>query len=214
MKKRERKMAIKIAKVFSILAVFYLICAISGGDKGLFVSLLNGQEDNKDYGTSFRFFSDIYGHSVSLPLQFEVHALRLALVYRGIGVGTSGFKVYGRDLFDDFENNHKLVAYWAPLYFYYIPWSSKQKTGDVIPIVAYSYLGLSAWGLEQAKFLDFGLGFNFYLLDFSAGYNTITSDSRDCFYNFESSDEVKDYPVSWNGFYISVNLSTGFWIAL
>jgi len=74
-------------------------------------------------------------------------------------------------------------------------------------------LGGSAWGLEQAKFLDFGLGFNCYLLDFRAGYNTITANSRNCFYNFEDDDDINDYPVSWNGFYISLNLSTGFWIA-
>ncbi|MCK4421148.1 hypothetical protein KAW48_05055 [candidate division WOR-3 bacterium] len=206
-------MKIKIFRILSLIVFLFLICAIPGGEKDLLVSSPNGQENNKDYGTSLRFFIDIYGHSTSFPLQFEIHALRLALVYRGIGVGTSGFKIYGKDLFDDFKNNHKLVAYWTPLYFYYIPFSSKQKTGDVIPVVAYSYLGLSAWGLKQAKFLDFGLGFNFYLLDFRAGYNTFTSDSRNCFIDFDNIEEVEDYPVSWNGFYISLNLSTGFWIA-
>jgi hypothetical protein len=205
-------MTIRINKVYFLIVLICLLCVSFGG--GLLASSLNWQYHGNNYGTSLRFFIDIYGHGASFPVQFEVHALRLALVYRGIGIGTSGFKVYGIDLFDDFENNHKFVAYWAPLYFYYIPFSSRQKSGDVIPIVAYSYFGGSAWGLKQAKFLDFGAGFNFYLLDFRAGYNTFTSDSRNCFYNFENSGDVKDYPVSWNGFYISLHLSTGFWIAL
>lgn len=173
-------MAIKIVTVFIAISTFCLICAIPGGDKVLLVNSAYGQEYITEYGTAMRFFIDIYGHGTALPLQFEGHVLRLAVVFSGIGVGTSGFKVYGKDLFDDFKSNHMFVAYWLLLYIYYIPFSSKQKTGDVIPLVAYSYLGVSAWGLEKAKFLDFGLGFNCYLFDFRAGYNTIKADSRDC----------------------------------
>lgn len=169
----------------------------------------------QEYKTIWRGYIDIYGNSASLPVQFETHALQLVLAYRGVGIGTSVFKLYAKDVTtSNFKDDHKFVASRAPIYLYLIPFASNRKAWDVTPFAMYSFLGGSSWGIKSGKFFDLGLGFTTYLLDFRFGYNTICSASRNPFMNFEDVEDLDDYSVSWNNFYISVSLSTGFWLAL
>ncbi len=185
-------------------AILKFICITQGS----IAYLAHGE----DYNTIWRGYIDVYGTSASVPLQFEAHALRLAATYKGIGIGTSAFKLYAKDLLgSDFESEHKFIAFFAPVYVYYIPFATDRRTGDITPLVFYSYLGGSAWGLKQAKFIDLGIGFNYYLLDLRVGFNGIKAESRNCFYELDVND---DYPVSWNKLYISANLSTGYWLAI
>ncbi len=182
----------------------------------------------KKYKTTQLGYIDIYGNSASLPVQFESHALRLAFIYKKFGIGMSGFKLYTNDfgtLFgeEDGDNGNDSmmvisqeedgvggsIATIAPIYFYFIPFSSSRKAGNVIPMVGYSYLGGSLWGLNGARFFDLGLGITLFLLDFRLGWNTLSSDSRD---PFRSSDI--DESFSQSSVYASVGLSTGFWFSL
>ena len=107
------------------------------------------------------------------------------------------------------ENNNYVIASWAPVYFYYVPFASNRQAGHMIPLVGYSYLGGSLWGMKDTKFLDLGLGFSLYLLDFRVGWNTFRSESQHAFETIED-----DSSVSRNSFYTSISLSTGFWFSL
>lgn len=134
------------------------------------------------------------------------------MTYKGIGIGTSAFKVYAEDLLNsDFESEHKFIGFFAPIYLYYVPFAAHRRAGDITPLVFYSYIGGCMWGLKQAQLIDFGIGFNYYLLDLRAGFNRLKAESRNCFCELDPND---DYSVSLNKFYISLNLSTGYWLAI
>ena len=182
----------------------------------IYVTQTGGCAHGTKYRTTWRGYFDVYGNSAAVPFQFEGHLLRFAFAHKDIGIGSSGFKLYAKDMFGSdisFKDDHKFVGFFAPIYLYYIPIASHRNTGDVTPLVCYSYLGGCFWGLKQAKLFDLGIGFNYYFFDLRAGYNAISAESRNF---FASSDweEFDDYPVSWESFYLSVNLSPGLWLSL
>jgi hypothetical protein len=70
--------------------------------------------------------------------------------------------------------------------------------------------------MSNAKLFDVGLGCTLHLLDFRAGYASITAASRNPFMTAEQFKDANlaDCAVRCRGFYASVELSTGFWLSL
>lgn len=170
------------------------------------------------YTTDWRCYLDVYGISASIPVQFDVHLLKFVFAYKFIGFGTKAFNVYAKIPFNKtFADSHKLVAFYAPLYLYYIPFASNRPTGDVTPFATYFYIGGSSLGMKGAKLFDVGIGASMYVWDFTFGYNAISADSRNPFVKPDSSDggdnSFHDYPVSWGSFYASVTISSGSWLS-
>jgi len=163
--------------------------------------------------TEWRGYEQILGMNASFPVKFELQFTTFALTYKGFGIGITGVDLYAWDMFDDFSDNHKIVAAIAPLYIYYIPWASHRPTRDITPTVFNIHVGVGFWGMKKTSLLDIGIGFQYYLFQFGAGYKSIGSESRNPFVP-ENATDFHDYPVHNNTLYISINLTPGIWVAL
>lgn len=162
-----------------------------------------------EYKTTWRGYFNLAGLSITVPEHLDARTLEFAFVYRSFGLGTKGFRLYNNfNLGDSVE----LAGFIAPAYLYYVPFGSHRKTGDITPMVMYLYAGLCAWGLKQGMLVDFGLGFNYYLISLRIGYNGIRTESR-IFFDVDDPG-FNDWPISWRSFYISFDLFPGFWISL
>lgn len=187
--------------VFTLRTALLVLCVFG---------ILSGAEIIR---TEWRGYEQSIGLIASFPVKFEAQVGSFALTYKGFGIGTTAFDLHAWDLFDDFDNNHKMIAVFAPAYLYYIPWASHRRSKEITPVVFNFHAGVCFWGPKSTSLLDIGFGFQYYLLQFGAGYKSIRSESRN-FFVPESETGFNDYPVRNNTFYISINLTPGIWVAL
>jgi hypothetical protein len=174
------------------------------------IGILSGKDIVR---TNWRFYEQSLGLNASFPVIFEVQGGSFAFTYEGFGLGTIAFDLHAWDLFDDFEDEHKMVAVFAPATAYYVPWASHRVKGEITPIVFNFHATLCFWGPKSTSLMDFGIGLQYYHFQFGAGFKSIKSESRN-FFVPESETGFNDYPVSKGSFYVSFNLTPGLWEAL
>jgi hypothetical protein len=169
--------------------------------------------DNEKIRTDWRFYEQNLGLIAGFPLKFEAQSGSFALTYKGFGLGTTVFDLHAWDMFEDFENNHKMLAVFAPATIYYVPWASHRRAHEITPVVFNFHATLCFWGPKNTKLMDFGFGFQYYQFQLGAGFKSLKSDSRN-FFVPESETGFNDYPVNNGSFYVSINITPGIWEAL
>jgi hypothetical protein len=179
------------------------ICAISFF---IFFSIGHSQK----YTTTWRLFFNPTGGSIVVPSHLDARALEFAIVYRFIGLGTKGFRLYNNMNFT--ADSVELAGFVAPAYLYIVPFGAHRKALEITPWITYLYAGLSAWGFKQGMLIDFGFGLTHYFLSLRIGYNAVRTESR-LFFNVDDPG-FRDFPINWRSFYISFDLFPGYWLSL
>uniref|UniRef100_A0A7C4TC78 DUF3575 domain-containing protein n=1 Tax=candidate division WOR-3 bacterium TaxID=2052148 RepID=A0A7C4TC78_UNCW3 len=162
------------------------------------------------YTTTWRLFFNPTGASFTLPKHLDARVQEFALVYKFIGLGTKGFRVYHNVNFTG--DSVELAGFIAPVYLYIVPIGAHRKALDITPWIIYLYSGFSSWGFQEGKLLDLGFGLTHYFLSFRTGYNSIRTKSR-LFFNIDN-PRFNDFPINYRSFYISIDLFPGYWLSL
>ncbi len=161
--------------------------------------------------TTWRFYHQPLGLNAYFPVKFEAQSLTFGLNYRGFGLKVAGFDLHAWDLFKDFDENHKFVGMFAPVYVGWLPKASHRPKGDILPTVLEIYVGACLWGIKGGRMFDAGISFQHYLLQLNAGFKSLRAKSRNCFVD---DPEFDDYEVSAGNIYLSLRITPGMWIAL
>jgi len=162
------------------------------------------------YRTTWRLFFNPTGASVTAPGHLDARVLEFAFIYKFIGLGTKGFRLYNNANFS--SDSVELAGFIAPAYIYIVPLGAHRKALEITPWVMYLYSGFSGWGFKQGMLVDFGIGFTHYFFSFRFGYNAISTESR-LFFNVDDPG-FHDFPINWRSFYISFDIFPGYWMSL